>query len=153
MVRKGLLFLYFVLFLSSCGDPYHSIEPRGGFSVAGVEANFNSINTKIIVPKCLECHNSVRKPHGVDLSSYSAIINLNIFPSLITPGDPENSSFYTSVLRGRMPKDSPALSLDELEAIRDWIAKGANVVDKEPAGGEPIDDEPIDDEPIDDEPN
>lgn len=49
---------------------------------------------------------------------------------LVAPGDPEKSLFYTKLTTtsgcgGRMPLGGGALTTDQLEMVRSWIAAGA----------------------------
>ena len=154
-VFKVLITIISLFVVISCSPSFHSITIDDVETTGVVESNFNSVFENVVKKKCLECHNAQRKPHGVDLSDFESITKSRVFPPLIVPGEPENSSFYVSIIRGRMPKNRAPLSLAETEAIRNWILNGAKKVeplDDEPLDDEPLDDEPLDDEPLDDEP-
>lgn len=105
--------------------------------------NFTFVEDEIIKKRCLNCHLTGNGTnHGIDLSSYQAITESEVFPPLVIPGKPEESSLYTSLKTGRMPKGSQKLSDREIEGVFKWIKAGAKNRDgtapkpKEP-GGEP----------------
>lgn len=59
-------------------------------------------------------------------------MNSPVFPPLVLPGNPEGSGLYTTVAGGRMPKDNPALSKMEIDAIYTWIKNGAKEFEDQP---------------------
>jgi hypothetical protein len=122
-----------VLLLTGCGASVGGgtgdREPQSGIPLA---ATFESINANILRPKCLSCHSGSRAPHGIDLSSLKKIMENNSFPPLLVPGDPKESSLYTSVLNGSMPKNRRRLNSRELEALRLWIEGLKSPDDDEP---------------------
>jgi hypothetical protein len=61
----------------------------------------------------------------INLTSYSSLMNSQMFPPLIIPGDPEHSSLYTTCLKGAMPKNDSRLSASALSALYTWIKNGA----------------------------
>lgn len=132
--------------ITGCSDAYHSpgSENPGGYGK--LENNFQSIEANIIRPLCVQCHSGADAPHGIYLTSYEAIINSPVFPPLVIPGKPNESSLYKSVLSGKMPKENRRLNQYELKVIYDWILSGAYKVP-------PTDDEPPDDgdEPCEDD--
>ena len=145
-------------FLMGCMEAKH--DPGSGKFSAGygkLEPTFESINRKIFGPKCVSCHSGSDAPHGIDITTYEKIINGSVFPPLVVPGSPENSSLYNSVMNNSMPKDSQPLSTVEKLTLFNWIRGGALKVPgddgdgKEPCEGEDCD-EPCDpDEPCDDD--
>lgn len=89
-------------------------------TVVPLAANFNSINTNILKPKCLGCHNSTNSAGGLSFSTYTATMNA------VQKGIPTSSSLYTSVaVRNTMPKGGASLTTAETKAINDWILAGA----------------------------
>lgn len=149
--RIGLIGVTFSLFLG-CSPSHTRIESNGDNTRSSkpVAANFESINELIFSQTCIQCHSGPSAPHKIDLSSYEAIVQNNVFPPLIVPGDPASSSLYESIRTGRMPKRGPALTPQAIAAVRDWIAAGAS---KDGSGPPPDDGEepPEDGEPPDDE--
>ena len=115
-----------LVFLTGC-DAYHDLPPENdslNFEKLGV--SFNTLNEKILIPKCLRCHQSARQGnHFIDLSSYEKIISSRVFPPLVVAGRPEESSLYTSVREFRMPDQGAKLKEEEIEYIKTWILLGA----------------------------
>ena len=161
---KILIILTSIIFLASCGLHKNRHDAPTAKPFDG-KAQFSSIYEGVFASKCIECHERpTKKNHMVDLSSYEAIMAFDQFPPLIAFDQnnipiPEESSLYTSILNGDMPKDKPLLSKKEITAIFEWIKKGAPKVDTpetptggKPGGGEPGGGEPGDDEPGDDGP-
>jgi mono/diheme cytochrome c family protein len=70
--------------------------------------SFADINSNILVPKCLGCHKK--------MGDEALLIS-----KWVTPGDPENSKMYKSVLNGSMPKKAERLSDEEIAAIASYI--------------------------------
>lgn len=137
-------------------DPKHigDFEDREAQAEKALAANFGAINSLIIQPKCLSCHKTgSSNNHYVNLSSYESILKSNVFPPLIVPGNPEQSSLYTSIRDGRMPKRSSKLSNRYAKVLFDWISKGAKKV-PDAGGGDDDDDGGEDDDlPPDCEPD
>ena len=70
--------------------------------------SFAEIKANILAPKCLECHRKMGD-EAVLISKW------------VTPGNPENSKMYKSVLNGSMPKRADRLSDEEIAAIKSYI--------------------------------
>jgi hypothetical protein len=96
---------------------------------------------------------TARRPGGgLDLTpehSYEALVNVPATSTSevrVKPGEPEASRLWLLVAkatRGRpdvpgrpMPPDPPALSADEVEVLRRWIAAGAPAAGTVPGTGE-----------------
>ena len=107
-------FMVFIIALSSCS---YSKEKQQ----MAVVAEFDSIQTRVFKPKCLECHGGGKARGNVDLSTYPAAIASRT----IVPGQPEASTLFTSVRDGSMPKGGAHLSEMEISAIKTWILNGA----------------------------
>lgn len=115
-----------------------SSDQERDHALKAVGANFNSIQALIIQPMCVRCHYGDQAPHKIDLSSYEAIMNNNLFPPLIVRGNPDSSSFYKSIASGKMPKGERPLPPEAVQAIRDWILAGA-LKEETPPDNEPPD--------------
>lgn len=109
-----------------------------------VEPTFSSISQKIFATSCAtsSCHGVLGQRGGLVLEGENAYSNLvNATPTtlaavekgmkLVVPGKPD-SSFLLRKLTGpdaiegeRMPSSNEALSSQQIEAIRTWIANGA----------------------------
>jgi hypothetical protein len=76
----------------------------------------------LLAVKCASCHSSAAKTGGLDLSAYqAALAGGNSGPALV-PGDPDASLLVTVQSTGSHPGQ---LSLDELDAVIEWIKAGA----------------------------
>ena len=82
-----------------------SMKPKAEVEIA---TTFAEINTNILAPKCLGCHKK--------MGDETLLIS-----KWVTPGDPENSRMYKSVVNGSMPKNAERLSDKEIQAIARYI--------------------------------
>jgi hypothetical protein len=72
----------------------------------------------------VSCHNASNPSGNTDLSSYNSIVNNPSHADLVAAGHPENSHLYEMTESGQMPPTG-ALSAAEVDAIKTWIANGA----------------------------
>ena len=81
---------------------------------------FASIQSRILGPRCSSCHNATVRNGGVNLSTLAGVL------ATVVAGNPNSSRLYTEVQTNQMPV-APAtpLTTEEKNAIRDWIANGA----------------------------
>ena len=79
---------------------------------------FSEIKAEIINPHCLKCHNPSKAEADVDLSSLQSTLRN---PEVVKFGDPDNSSFYVTILEGSMPDKADPLSDELTEKVRLWI--------------------------------
>ena len=104
---------------------YSGIPNGGGGSVSTpptattLTATFTSINTLILKPKCLGCHNSGNAQGGVSYTSYTSTM------STVIAGNVAGSSLFAAVNSGIMPKNGTRLSTAEITAISNWISNSA----------------------------
>jgi hypothetical protein len=106
--------------IQAWGDDF--INNGGSFGTPLVlEPKFSSINSLILMPKCLSCHNPKGTKPSVDYSDYSSTINTGG----VEPFSGANSSLYKECLSGSMPEAATPLSGAELGAIKTWIDNGA----------------------------
>lgn len=83
-------------------------------------AKFSYINTTVLQPKCVSCHNDSVVLGGVKLNSYANVLNS------LAAGNASLSPLYTSVAPGgNMPPSGGSLSSDLVTDIKDWINAGA----------------------------
>lgn len=112
-------------------------------SSAAVPApNFADIQAGIFATECAlsGCHRGGSAPLGLDLSPGSAAANLVNVPSAevpallrVAPGNPDDSYLVIKIEGGpriasgtaRMPLGRAPLSAAQIQAIRQWIASGA----------------------------
>lgn len=114
--------------------------PSGGRN-PNLEPTFASIQQHVFTPICTACHTGPESgtlPSGLDLSDADAsfanlvgVASLEV-PSVqrVMPDDPDASYLVhkiegTAAVGGRMPLLQDPLEPDVIEAIREWIALGA----------------------------
>lgn len=79
----------------------------------------------IFQENCIKCHGGERISAGLDLSSYSTVISGSRSGAVIIPGDAETSKLVSLIRAGRMPKNNPSLSSDQIKLIESWVNSGA----------------------------
>ncbi|MFL5815803.1 MAG: c-type cytochrome domain-containing protein [Bdellovibrionia bacterium] len=94
-------------------------------SATPLTASFNSLSQNIFTPKCLSCHNSTQPLGNVDFTSYDSLVHNTRHMDVVVAGKPEDSHLYEVLKSGEMPMNAPALSAEEIQAVSDWIAQGA----------------------------
>ena len=84
----------------------------------------------LLVRKCLECHGGDATDGGYDLRTLASLMQAGDSAAApIVPSAPERSELLRRLVTDdeseRMPSGGPALSSDEIAAVRNWIADGA----------------------------
>jgi hypothetical protein len=75
---------------------------------------------------CTDCHGAGKAQGGVDVTTIAKIMTSKSKETMLTPGMPDKSRLYTTIIDGEMPKDNKTkLSDKELMLLRDWIRGGA----------------------------
>ena len=110
LLSLGFLILFWI---GGCG--YRDFKTMTLSGAAQVTPTFSSISEKILLPKCVQCHDSRRR----NFSTYAGIIND------VEAYRPEESELDEVVQEGSMPIGIPVLSDDEVIAIYLWIQNGA----------------------------
>ena len=79
----------------------------------------------ILANHCLECHDSVVKEGGLDLSRKSPAFAGGESGKAILPGQSAKSLLWQRVESDEMPADRTPLSADEKKILRQWLDEGA----------------------------
>jgi hypothetical protein len=123
------------LSLGACGGGGEE-DPDDG----PVQPRFGSIQAEIFTPSCSvsTCHDSASQQAGQDLSAGAAYDNIVNVPSSedparrrVEPGFPERSYLVAklrggpNITGGRMPLGRPPLGEERIQAIEEWIRRGA----------------------------
>jgi len=119
--------------LDQNGQPISPGNPGGP-----ITADFQSIQDNVFTPICSKCHIGASAPEGLQLDaghSYNLLVGV---PSVEQPsflrvkaGDPDNSYMVhkieglSGISGGRMPLGETPLPQATIDAIRQWIANGA----------------------------
>jgi mono/diheme cytochrome c family protein len=101
------------------------------------EADFQRIQNTIFTPLCVGCHSGLFAPHRLRLdarNSYRSLVGMQSaeVPAVqrVKSGDPD-ASYLVHKIEGhaaqgvRMPASGPALTRQDIDLIRNWIASGA----------------------------
>ena len=131
----------FLLGVLSCAGDGTGLDRFGnplGVDVPGLGPTLSSIQANILTPICTQCHTGAAAPLGLRFDDGASWAELVGVPSiempemkLVQPGDPESSYLVwkiegrAEIAGGQMPLALAALSTAEIQAIRDWIANGA----------------------------
>lgn len=79
----------------------------------------------ILTAHCTDCHNATTQKAELDLSSTAGLLKGGESGPVFEKGKPEKSHLYEMVHREEMPKKGGPLNHDQIQAIHDWIAGGA----------------------------
>jgi hypothetical protein len=107
-------------------------------SLAALGPTLSGVQDNIFTPICTQCHTGASAPLGLALDEGVARANLvgvesTETPGLlrVDPGSPDSSYIIWKVegrpdiVGGRMPLGMAPLSIEQLDALRGWIAAGA----------------------------
>ncbi len=100
---------------------------------------FQSDIQPLLVSKCGKCHSRKVQKGGLDLSSLRGIHLGGESGEALLSEPTDDSLLWTVIDDGEMPPEGePALSADELELLRHWIASGAASKDVLAASGQQV---------------
>ena len=132
-MNSGLVVL-FCLFFLGCRN-YNAaalsdldVNKQTGLPLEPTQSTYESINKNVFTPKCVACHSVGNSAYQV-LLSREALLNSPL--ELVLPGNPDESGLIIALERSdhkRMPPEKEgysALKREDIEAIRIWIADGA----------------------------
>ena len=88
---------------------------------AAAAVDFSTGVKPVMEKYCLSCHNPQRNYAGLRVDTKDALFA----GKSVVPGNPDASTFYTTMKAGTMPPAGPKPSPAEIETIRQWIAEGA----------------------------
>lgn len=90
-------------------------------------SSFSGQVLPIFEAKCFVCHNAERSLGGWDATSYETVMSSGENAPVILAGDVENSLLAQYLLgsNGKLMPPLGGMSQDEIQAILDWIAAGA----------------------------
>ena len=105
--------------------PGATLQPTPAPTVPA-QVSFSQDVLPIFKASCFNCHGATVSIMGINLSSYSAIIDTKAHPQLFVPGKPEES-LLMNALRGsngvQMPP-SGTLPADKIAIVQQWITLG-----------------------------
>lgn len=141
-MTKTITALLSIMLLVSCNyrlfdlaqfPELHGALPQINLANKVTEQNFVSVYQTIIEPKCIGCHKAGGKAEDILFGTYEELMKAadDTGASLIVPGKPDESLFYTIMLasaKRRMPpkkSEIPPVTDERLEVVKQWIANGA----------------------------
>lgn len=89
---------------------------------AAGQVDFAATVKPVLEKHCLSCHNPSRPLGQVRVDTREALLG----GKSVVAGAPEKSTLYTTMKAGAMPPAGPKPKPEEIEAVRQWIAEGAN---------------------------
>ena len=118
MPTRCLLTLFALLLTAAlCASP----------AAAGDSSEFRNRVGPILKQHCLRCHQGAKAKGRLDLSSAKGLAAGADGSPIVVPGKPQESRLIEVVSgdKPEMPKNGKPLSAVEVQALRDWIAAGA----------------------------
>ena len=88
------------------------------------EVRFETDVRPIFSANCMPCHGPEAKMKGLDLTTFTGVMNGSESGPVLTPGKAEDSLLFEVVHDGTMPKDAEPLSAHQIAIIREWIEAG-----------------------------
>ena len=93
--------------------------------------------------RCVTCHGPLKQKGGLRLDAGALVLQGGKHGPIVQPKNPAGSKLIERVLSQdddeRMPSEGKPLSVAEVGALRDWIAAGATVPDREEIVSRPED--------------
>lgn len=90
------------------------------------ETLFRNRVAGILANQCFECHDSTTRRGELDLSRRDLAFKGGESGEVLSAGKPADSSLFTQVESGDMPKDRDPLSDEEKAVLKKWIEAGAH---------------------------
>ena len=111
--------------VSPTATPSASATPVPTATPALLMATYQSVHDQVFVAKCLKCHVPGGKASDFPLDNYDKMIAQG---EMIKPFNSSQSTVVTEIESGSMPprrSGIPAVTVEELTAIKIWITNGA----------------------------
>jgi uncharacterized membrane protein len=123
MVTLVILIFATTAILSACGSQaaVASATPRD----PALPVSFSKDVMPILQTSCVKCHGGEKINRGLDMTTYEKLMTGSVKGPVIVAGNAENSTLFTMVQQGKMPKQGPKLTGAQLDIIKSWIVAGA----------------------------
>ena len=129
-------------------EPVTKVEMTMSQLVAEPEfIDFSHISKFILKNHCMECHDSMNRKDGVDVSTFDSLLMGNS-KKLVYPQEPERSPLYNTLIvapsaaRHMPPSNKKQLSMEQQDLIYHWIRLGAQEMAPEPPPTDVVNPEP-----------
>jgi hypothetical protein len=116
-LTSGLVALYVIAGVGLCAD-----KP------VAKKVTYQENVQPILRDKCFSCHDSDKVKGGLDVTTYTKLMEGGASGVVVKPGDAENSRFYALIvhkLKPVMPPNSDKLPDTVTNVIKEWIEQGA----------------------------
>lgn len=134
--KINLIFVVLVILLSACSSSANTTNaassanqgqgiPGNSSSGGSAPVNYSKNVLPIFTSSCFGCHSGAKISRGLDLSTYSTLMAGSQNGPVVVPGKANESLLVQMIETGRMPKNGPPLSVDQIKIIVDWINSGA----------------------------
>ena len=128
IIRIAVYLLMLTLLLTACkceGNQASEVSPSGDQPETTKEAvSFQNDVLPIFSNYCLQCHAEGAPRGGLDLSSYTTLMQGSARGPVIVAGDAPNSKLIQLVMDGSMPQRGPDLSSEQIQILIDWVTSG-----------------------------
>ncbi|MBI1370173.1 MAG: DUF1553 domain-containing protein [Planctomycetes bacterium] len=114
------------LFYTRLGIGFWIVISATALRAAGVESTFEAAR-RIFETRCVTCHNANAHKGGLALDTAKGLAAGSVHGPIIASGDPAKSKLIEMISgdEPKMPKKGGALSAEQVESLRTWIAAGA----------------------------
>ena len=86
------------------------------------EDGFRHRVQSILEDRCVRCHgDDMNRQGGLDMRTLAGLRQGGSSGPVVVPGDVERSLMYQMVRDGEMPPEGEAVTLREVDVLRDWI--------------------------------
>ena len=107
------------------------IGTRNPLALAEDPITYDSHVAKIVRSKCGTCHGDAKQEAGLNLTSYSALMQGSGSGKVVAAGRPDASRIFQVISSEdeseRMPPDGDPLSKEQMDLIRRWKIGRAHV--------------------------
>lgn len=137
------------------GAKYDGLDPKAPINQAGASANpaamlelevmsasgneqvsFGMDVAGVLANRCVNCHSGNNPPGGLGMDSFARFIRGGDSGAPFVPGKPEDSMIVRLIKatgNGRMPRNGPPLTGEQIAKIETWIREGGKFDGASPA--------------------
>ncbi len=108
-------------------DTTVATEPAAATQPAahGATVSFAQDVLPIIESRCTNCHGGERTEKGLNLKTYSDMMQGSENGSVVTAGNAADSKLVELIVNQKMPKRGPKLTPPQVQLIAEWVNQGA----------------------------
>ena len=91
----------------------------------GASVSFAHDVMPILESRCTNCHGGQRTEKGLNLTTYTEMMQGSENGPVVTAGDAVDSKLVELIVNQKMPKRGPKLTPPQVEVITNWVNQGA----------------------------